>query len=96
MTNIQLTLRTAPYLCKNVSLQYCLVATVNRKQSLNSYLCVYIYIYIYPSQCGDAGRTNEIKKLEEQWMQRAKEIISRAILSTRAMGSQPWPSHYTD
>jgi len=29
-------------------------------------------------------------------MPRAKEIISRTILSTRAIGSQPWPSHYTD
>ena len=41
MINIQSTLRTAPDLCKNGSLQCCLVATVIHIQSVRSQICVY-------------------------------------------------------
>jgi hypothetical protein len=51
MINIQSTLRTATGLCKNVSLQCYLIATVIRIQSVRCQMCVcvcmYIYIYIY-------------------------------------------------
>ena len=54
--NIQSTLRTSPDLCKNVSLQCYLVATVINIQSLLSQVCV------CSSQYRDAGLAKEIKK----------------------------------
>jgi hypothetical protein len=46
MINNQSTLRTAPNLCKNVSWQYYLVATVVHTQSLSSQICVYIDMFV--------------------------------------------------
>ena len=47
--NIQSTLRTAPYLCRNVlyAVSYYLVATVIHIKSIRSQIFVYVYIYIY-------------------------------------------------
>jgi len=42
---VQSTFRTGPDLCKNVSLQYYLVATVIHIQSLHSQICVYTRIF---------------------------------------------------
>ena len=51
MINIQSTLRTAPYLFKNVSLWYYLVTTLIHTSSPRSQICVcvcvYVYVYIY-------------------------------------------------
>ena len=46
-------------LCKNVSLQCYLVATVIHIPSVRCQICV--YMYIYSSLYRDAGRTKEIK-----------------------------------
>jgi len=43
LINIQSTIRTAPDLCKNVSLQCYLVATVNRTKSVRSQMCVCVH-----------------------------------------------------
>ena len=56
--NIQSALRTAPYLCKNFSLQCYLVASVIHIQSLRSQICV---VYTHLVQSGDAGRGKERK-----------------------------------
>ena len=48
-------------LCKNVSLQCYLVATVIHIHSLCSQICVLVYIYTYYSRYRDAGRAREIK-----------------------------------
>ena len=74
MINIQSTLRTAPDLCKNVSLQCYLVATVLHIQSVCSQICVYIHTYC--SQYEDLVGQRNKRKLGQQWMQ-------RVILSTR-------------
>jgi hypothetical protein len=55
---VQSTLRTAPDLCKNVSLQCYLVVTVIPIQSLHSQICV--NIRAYSLQCRDAVRAKEI------------------------------------
>jgi hypothetical protein len=47
-------------------------------------MCIYTHI-LYNIETL-VGRKNK-KKLERQWMLRAKEIFSRAILDTRAIGS---------
>ena len=47
MINIQSTLRTAPDLCKNVSLQCYLVATVIHIQSVRSQTCVCVCVCVY-------------------------------------------------
>jgi hypothetical protein len=61
------------------------------------YICVYIYIYIYiytySSQYRDADRAKKI--LGKQWMPRAKEFFTRAILSMRATVRQPWIKPWT-
>ena len=50
------TLRTALDLCKNVSLQCYLVATVIDKQSLPSQICVYIHIIFIIWRCWSGKR----------------------------------------
>ena len=47
MLNIQSTLRTAPDLHRNVSLQCYLVATVIHIQSVLSQICVCVCVYVY-------------------------------------------------
>ena len=42
--NIQSTFRTAPDLCKNISMQCYLVAMVIHIQSVGS--CIYVYVYV--------------------------------------------------
>jgi len=59
--NIQSTLRTAPDLCKNVSLKCYLVATVIHVQSVRIQTCV--LIHTCSSEYRDAGRANEIKTI---------------------------------
>jgi hypothetical protein len=44
--NIRSTLRTATDLCKNVSLQFYLVATVIHIHSVRSRICVYIHMFL--------------------------------------------------
>jgi len=65
MINIQSTLRTAPDLCKYVSLHCYLVATVIHTVCTQSGMCVCvcvcIQIHIYNLQYGDANRVKEIK-----------------------------------
>lgn len=65
---VQSTLRSAPDLCKNISLRRCLVATVIRTQSVRI-RCVYVYThrcaYVYTHtffQFTDAGRRQKKKK----------------------------------
>jgi len=43
--NIQSTLRTAPDLCQNVSLQCYMVGTVIHIQSVHSQICTYIHMF---------------------------------------------------
>jgi hypothetical protein len=62
MLNIQSTLRTAPDLCKNVSLLYYSVAKVIHTYSVRNQLCV-AYIYTYSLQYRDDGRAKEIKNI---------------------------------
>ena len=45
--NIQSTLCTPTYLYKNVSLHFCLVATVIYVQCIRSQICVYVCIHIF-------------------------------------------------
>jgi len=71
MINIQSKLRTAPDLCKNVSLSVLFVTTVIRIHSLRSQMCV--HIYTYSSQFREAGRAKEIKKFGQHGMPRAKK-----------------------
>ena len=64
-----------------------LVTTVTHKQSPSIQTCVYIYIHTYSSQCREAGRIKETKKLRQQWQPRAKDTFPRTVLGTRALGS---------
>jgi len=56
-------------------------------------VCIYIYIYIhththaYSSQCREAGRVKELRKLRQQWQPSAKDTFPRTILGTRVLGS---------
>ena len=78
--NIQSTLRTAPGLCKNVSLQCCLVATVQLTQCLYSQICVCIHI-IFTIYRRWSGKRNT--NLRYQWKPRAIRgtgaIVSSAL-----------------
>ena len=58
MTNIQSPLGTAPDLCKNVSLQCYLVATVIHIQALRRQTCVYVHI-LFIIQRQQSVKTNK-------------------------------------
>jgi hypothetical protein len=51
------------------------------------YIYIHIYRHILHSTETLVGQKKLKKKLEKQWMPRAKEIFPRAILSTRAICS---------
>ena len=77
-------------LCKYVSLQCYSQATVIHIQSVRRYVVLYIYIYIYiytffRNTGALVGKSNT--KLGRQRMLFTKEILARAILGMRAVGS---------